>query len=222
MPYKDPEKRKAYNKDYHKKWYHRNRSQRITQVKNRKKHIREWVRQLKEGMSCVKCGLSGMENAWALEFHHKNHKDKDTIVSSLVSAGSSKKRIMAEINKCDVICSNCHRKEHYLEHRRAVESGQKSIWIEAGEAGAKNQSFASDVITSSKRRRRQRRKQRGRKGKSGPMQQHRDDLDTFFLKLESGAELTPKEIARMKSLTERLRKGWQMEGEIEEFWTEEE
>ena len=54
------------------------------------------------------------------------------------------------------------------------------------------------------------------------MQQHRDDLDTFFLKLESGAELTPKEIARMKGLTERLRKGWQMEGEIEEFWTEEE
>ena len=217
MPFKDPEKRRQYNKDYHKKWYHRNRSQRISQVKQRKRQIREWMRELKEGMACVKCGLSGMENAWALEFHHKNHRDKDTIVSSLVSAGSAKKRILEEIAKCDVICSNCHRKEHYLEHRRAIENGEDSIWIAAGRAGAENQMFAQDLMTSSKRRRRQRRKQRGHTGKTGPKPQTRDDLDTFFRKMDSGVMLNTKELKRMKILIERLRKGEQMEGETPEF-----
>jgi len=217
MPYKDPVKRKQYNKDYHKKWYHRNKSQRVAQVKQRKKQIREWMRQMKEGMACSKCGLSGMENAWALEFHHKNHEDKDTIVSSLVSAGSSKKRILEEIAKCEVICSNCHRKEHYLEHRKALETGEDSIWIAAGKAGAENQMFANDLMTSSKRRRRKRRKQRGQNQQSGPDMQVQDDLDTFTRKLEQGATLTSKEVKRMKGLILRLRKGEQMEGEIEEL-----
>lgn len=217
MPYKDPEKRRQYNRDYHKRWYHRNKSQRISQVQQRKRQIREWMRQLKEGMSCVKCGLSGMENAWALEFHHKNHEDKETIVSSLVSAGASKKKILAEIAKCDVICSNCHRKEHYQQHRDAVEKGEKSIWVKAGEAGAENMMFAKDMMTSSKRRRRNRRKTRGKKGKSGPERECNDDIDTFLRKLEKGATLSEGELKRFRHLIGRQEKGWQMEGETEEF-----
>lgn len=217
MPYKCPEKRAAYNKDYHKKWYHRNRSQRVDQVKQRKRQIREWMRQMKEGMSCVKCGLSGMENAWALEFHHRNHEDKETIVSSLVSAGAAKKRIIEEIDKCDVICSNCHRKEHYLEHRKAIENGEDSIWIAAGKAGADNEMFSKDILTKTKSRRRRRRKQRGKSGNTGPDRVVNDDLDTFMRKLSLGKTLTDAEVARMNRLVQRLRKGWQMEGEIEEF-----
>jgi hypothetical protein len=80
---------------------------RETQNKRKSKQ-REWLREYKKKLSCVRCGF----NDWrCLDFHHKG--DKDNEVSNMI--GLSKKRILDEISKCEVVCANCHRIIHFEE-----------------------------------------------------------------------------------------------------------
>ena len=58
-----------------------------------------------------KCCFCNETEVCCLDFHHKNEKDKDTEVAYLRLA-KSKTRLITEINKCIVVCSNCHRKIH--------------------------------------------------------------------------------------------------------------
>lgn len=220
MPIKDPKKRAAYQKGYHEKWYSSNRGERIQQVAKRKRGIREWMRVLKESLSCERCGLSGVDNAWALEFHHIDPQSKTSLISTMVASGMSKKKISEEIDKCEIICSNCHRKEHYEEHRAAVEKGEDSIWIAAGRAGAANETFSNDNLTRQKKRRRKRRKQRlleqAGGGKAGPNRKVNDDIDTLLYKMENGSSLDKNEVDRLRRLIARSGDPTkQMEGEAE-------
>lgn len=96
-------------------WYMANRERLIPIAVERKKEDfkreRLWLREFKASLECLKCG----ENHIAcLDFHHRDPKEKDSPISSKVGRWS-RKRIMAEIEKCDVLCSNCHRKEHWKE-----------------------------------------------------------------------------------------------------------
>lgn len=54
---------------------------------------------------CVDCAETDIG---VLEFDHL--RDKSADVSRLVSSGLSWERIMAEIEKCEVRCANCHRR----------------------------------------------------------------------------------------------------------------
>ena len=45
----------------------------------------------------------------ALEFHHKNPLEKDTIVSS---ADITVEKAIEESKKCILLCSNCHKEVH--------------------------------------------------------------------------------------------------------------
>jgi hypothetical protein len=56
-------------------------------------------------VGCRKCGE---REPVALDYHHIEPKLKDMPVSRMVCF--SHKRLKAEIRKCVVICSNCHRK----------------------------------------------------------------------------------------------------------------
>jgi hypothetical protein len=40
--------------------------------------------------------------------------EKRDDVSRLVARGFARERIRDEIEKCEVLCANCHRKEHYV------------------------------------------------------------------------------------------------------------
>jgi hypothetical protein len=81
----------------------------LKQVRERKEAAREVARQYAwEYLSthpCIDCGES---DPMVLEFHHRG--DKDMAVGYMVSAGFSIPRIQAEIEKCDVLCANCHRR----------------------------------------------------------------------------------------------------------------
>ena len=54
---------------------------------------------------CTRCDE---KDPACLDFHHLGGKDAK--VSSLVNC--SEQRLRAEIEKCIVLCANCHRKEH--------------------------------------------------------------------------------------------------------------
>ncbi len=118
MPFKDADKRRAYNRRYQKVYYANNAKKRKTEVALRRRNIRTWFEELRRKTECGRCGLSGLECPWLLEYHHRVEGTKTTNVSHLVSNGYSKKRILEEINKCDVLCSNCHRRYHYEEKQR--------------------------------------------------------------------------------------------------------
>ena len=64
-----------------------------------------------------KCNLCFESNTSCLDFHHKNPQEKTASVSQYSSFGFSIKKIRTEIKKCVVLCSNCHRKQHYSATR---------------------------------------------------------------------------------------------------------
>jgi hypothetical protein len=79
----------------------------IDRIVNRIKKIRRDLLQY-GGNKCKKCGYSKCPQA--LEFHHRNAQIKDF---SMGSIRSITKEVIREINKCDLLCSNCHREEHF-------------------------------------------------------------------------------------------------------------
>ena len=115
VPFKDPEKRREYNKQYHKKHYRRNPEYHKKRVRQRKREIRAWFDEYKKSVSCFRCGLSGAECSWLIEFHHRNPTEKRDLVTYMVANGYGKDSILKEIQKCDPVCANCHRRIHYEE-----------------------------------------------------------------------------------------------------------
>lgn len=67
-----------------------------------------------KGGFCVSCGYN--KNLTALEFHHKNPQDKEINPSKMMN--KSWDFIKNELDKCILLCSNCHREEHYIINKR--------------------------------------------------------------------------------------------------------
>lgn len=93
---------------YRRKHYRNNKQPYIDRAIAQKAKRVEWSRSLKKDKHCLYCE----ESFWAcLEFHHRPDEEKCFDVSYAIAVmGISKTRIYAEIQKCDLICANCHRK----------------------------------------------------------------------------------------------------------------
>jgi hypothetical protein len=113
MPFKDPEKRREYQRRYMRAWYQRNAKTQIERNQQRRRALRTWFAEFKATLKCSRCG----ENHPAcLEFHHDDPSQKEvTINSALWQMDWGKDRILAEAAKCTVLCANCHRKLHWDE-----------------------------------------------------------------------------------------------------------
>ena len=59
------------------------------------------------GIECSSCGYN--KCIGALEFHHRDPKEKDPFWSR----GWSLPKLKIELDKCDILCANCHREIHY-------------------------------------------------------------------------------------------------------------
>jgi len=106
MPYKDPEKRREFRRN----WYKKNKESEKAHVKRRKSEIKKWFEKYKSNLKCSKCKEN---HPSTIDFHHKQGEEKENAISHLVSNGYSIKKIESELKKCQVLCSNCHRKLHY-------------------------------------------------------------------------------------------------------------
>ncbi len=85
------------------------RMARLALQKRRAKLI-QWFKGYKANLSCKKCD----ENHPAcLVFHHRDPKTKQFQISAAVGRSFGKNTILAEIEKCDVLCANCHAKVHW-------------------------------------------------------------------------------------------------------------
>ncbi len=67
-----------------------------------------YITQIKTFFGCCICGEN---DACCLDCHHVNPQTKLYVISAYRSMGSWKK-LRNELNKCILLCSNCHRKVH--------------------------------------------------------------------------------------------------------------
>ncbi len=96
----------AFNKDY----YEGDAKERhLQQVKERTEAARETAREyVYQHLLRHPCEVCGETDPRVLEFHHVG--EKDNTVTRMVTGGWSIRRIQEEIDKCQVLCANDHRR----------------------------------------------------------------------------------------------------------------
>jgi len=90
----------------------------------RNKHSKELSRKSPEikaqcialkGGKCFRCNQS--YPACVYDFHHRDEKQKKHEISRLTKDGRMSPRLLKELEKCDLLCANCHRIEHDLKEK---------------------------------------------------------------------------------------------------------
>ena len=84
---------------------------RKTQNRYRRKisqQIKAYLLDFKKKHPCERCLES---DPCCLDFHHIDEKTKRDAMNNLLQ--SSMKAVLEEIKKCQILCSNCHRKHHH-------------------------------------------------------------------------------------------------------------
>jgi hypothetical protein len=105
-------------KEYDRNFY-RDNDIRKTQIRKngliQKRRGKEFIKEYKKSHACSKCG----EKRWyVLDFHHLHNKKNE--IAELALNGNAINSIKNEIEKCIVLCSNCHREEHYLSNTLGI------------------------------------------------------------------------------------------------------
>jgi hypothetical protein len=105
---------KKCRNSYLSEWYLKNKRLHKDRVKinslNKKLVITDKLLEYLVTHPCVDCGES---DPVVLEFDHRNPLEKQNNVSTLIGKRHSWESILAEIDKCEVRCANCH-------HRRTA------------------------------------------------------------------------------------------------------
>lgn len=92
--------------------YRERHPQRVKDVLNARRTLhRNRIAAFKAERGCEHCGISDHR---VLDLHHTSRDDKVMAVSQLYQNAAWAK-VEAEMEKCRVLCSNCHRIEHYEE-----------------------------------------------------------------------------------------------------------
>jgi transcription elongation factor Elf1 len=95
-------------KEYDHRRHYKDRFRIRSLKKEKRAEIRKQYQEYKKTLICSSCG----EDDWiCLDFHHPDPNIKENTIGSMISSSSFEK-ILKEINKCIVLCSNCHRKYH--------------------------------------------------------------------------------------------------------------
>ena len=88
-------------------------------VRKRLKMKALWVAE-KKSEACADCGNT--YDPVCMDYHHLDETDKKWSISLMVNGDWSKKRIQEEMDKCVLLCSNCHRLRHKDDlHKTAID-----------------------------------------------------------------------------------------------------
>jgi len=106
---------KDCRKKSRKKWYLSHKEIIINKQRDKRRKCQEWVAQFKS--KCFRCGE---DHPACLDFHHV--RDKEAGIANMINTRNItedlKNKIILEIEKCEVLCSNCHRKLHWEERQK--------------------------------------------------------------------------------------------------------
>ena len=76
--------------------------------KNRKKTLLEHA----GGMKCCRCGYD-KDIPDVYEFHHTDPSQKDPSWAKMIANNHRIENMKQEVDKCIVLCANCHRETHW-------------------------------------------------------------------------------------------------------------
>lgn len=96
-------------REYKKKHYSENKEYYLEKARTYRQRCRE---DLNDYKNTLKCSICGEDRWWVLDFHHLDPTEKEDNVSHLIG---SPKKLQEELEKCIVVCANCHRDLHYKE-----------------------------------------------------------------------------------------------------------
>ena len=107
--------KKEYRDKYRKKWDTKYQKTHSMKIKLRTKKYREKHQQIINNLKINGCSICGYNKCgWALEFHHVNSKDKKFEINrSQIDMNITNEMIIEELNKCILLCANCHRELKY-------------------------------------------------------------------------------------------------------------
>jgi len=103
----------AHRAEYAKRYRKVNRIKVNSRRRERISKLTKWVYEIKKTKKCILCNFD--KHPAALVFHHKNKDEKYKTIKDLVQSCCSKKKILEEMEKCDVLCNNCHIIKHFEE-----------------------------------------------------------------------------------------------------------
>lgn len=101
----NPEKIKQEKKIWRKAWRKKNKEKIRAKERDFKRKCVEY-----KGCKCQKCGL--IDDPCVYDFHHRDSREKDFSISRMKNFLEITPTVKKEIDKCDLLCANCHRKVH--------------------------------------------------------------------------------------------------------------
>lgn len=116
---KDKEKQRIASRNH----YQRNRAMMKARAREytaqQYKILAQYVRELKGSTPCMDCGKTYPH--YVMDFDHVRGK-KSANVADMVKNCVSLSKLKLEIEKCDIVCSNCHRTRTWFRLQEKVES----------------------------------------------------------------------------------------------------
>jgi hypothetical protein len=116
VPFKDPEKKRAYQSLYRKTHYQKNKKAVQERVARNKRLGKDKWLDYKAHQPCHHCGAS---HPAIIDFHHVVRDGTQQSVNRLAS-DNRWKAIYEEVKKCIPLCANCHRILHWNESRGRI------------------------------------------------------------------------------------------------------
>jgi hypothetical protein len=117
----NPDKYRQYNRNN----YQKNKEYYANKRREALAKRMKWINDLKNEKGCKVCG--GKDD---LEFHHRDKSTKIMNVSRMVTCLVKMDILLAEIEKCDILCSKCHDsihiKERILIEEERIESEKRA------------------------------------------------------------------------------------------------
>lgn len=105
MPYKSKVKQKAAQHAS----YLANKTLCAQRQRAQRSRAQTFIADLKKA-GCARCGYA--KYVGALEYHHRDMRTKDSSLAQAIRDKWSDQRILLEVAKCVLLCSNCHREVH--------------------------------------------------------------------------------------------------------------
>lgn len=120
MPAKDPERRR----ETWRRWYRNNRHVQFARSKQQGQRNREEVQNFKNTTPCTDCKKKYPH--YVMDFDHVRGT-KISNIADMTHVNMSRRKLWAEIAKCDIVCSNCHRiRTHERRQQRKLEEGNEN------------------------------------------------------------------------------------------------
>ena len=95
----------------------------VTQNRQRVDNRRADLNAFKQSQGCMMCGYN--EDGSKLHFHHR---DKSTKLFNIgVAVLASSQRLQEEIDKCDILCIDCHATYHNIVDRGIMDNSKSTL-----------------------------------------------------------------------------------------------